>query len=197
MGAPRAKDWDTHVEHVERLADSPAFQELRDRVVELAQLQAEDHVLDIGAGTGLLALAAAPHVSRVSALDVSPAMCARLHRNLEREGIHNVEVLIGDAMALPLADTSVDAVISNYCFHHLADDAKRRSLAEIARVLRSGGRLVFADMMFTLDPTDRRNRVVVLSLIKRVLRHGPAGILRLVKSAARIATGRWGAPRLP
>ena len=124
-------------------------------------------MLDIGAGTGLLALAAAPHVSRVSALDVSPAMCARLHRNLEREGIHNVEVLIGDAMALPLADTSVDAVISNYCFHHLDDDAKRRSLAEIARVLRSGGRLVFADMMFTLDPTDRRNRVVVLSLIKR------------------------------
>ena len=88
-------------------------------------------------------------------------------------------------------------MISNYCLHHLDDDAKRRSLAEIARVLRAGGRLVFADMMFTLDPTDRRNRVVVASLIKRVLGHGPAGVLRLVKNAARIATGRWERPASP
>ncbi len=189
-----AKDWDAHVEHMQQLAGSPAFQALRDRVVELACLRADDRVLDIGAGTGLLTLAAAPRVRHVSAVDISPAMCARLSSNLEREAIGNVEVLTDTATALPLPDGSVDAVISNYCLHHLDDGAKRVALAEIARVLRPGGRLVFADMMFNLDLVDRRNRAVVALLIKRVLRHGPAGILRLAKNATRIATGRWERP---
>jgi ubiquinone/menaquinone biosynthesis C-methylase UbiE len=127
-------------------------------------------------------------------VDISPAMCTRLRRNLDCAAIGNVGVLTDTATALPLADGSVDAVISNYCLHHLGDDAKRQALAEIARVLRPGGRLVFADMMFNLDLIDRRNRAVIALLLKRVLRHGPAGIARLAKNATRIATGRWEHP---
>ncbi len=179
---------------MEQLAGSPAFLDLRDRIIELARLRSEDRVLDIGAGTGLLTLAAAPHVSHVSAVDISPAMCARLRRNLDREEIDNVDVLTDTATALPLADESVDAVISNYCLHHLDDNGKRQALTEVMRVLRPGGRLVFADMMFSLDLVDPRNRAVVALLIKRVLKHGLAGISRLAKNATRIAAGRWERP---
>jgi ubiquinone/menaquinone biosynthesis C-methylase UbiE len=189
-----AKHWDAHVDHMEELAASAAFIALRDRVIDLARLRADDRVLDVGAGTGLLALAAAPGVSRVSALDISPAMCERLRRKVESAGIANVEVLIGTATSIPLATDSVDAVISNYCLHHLDDSGKRQALTEMARVLRPGGRLAFADMMFDLQLSDRRNRVVIGMLIKRVLSRGPAGLLRLIKNGARIATGRWERP---
>ena len=189
-----AKDWDAHVEHMEQLAGSPAFLALRDRIIENARLRSEDRVLDIGAGTGLLTLAAAPKVRNVIAVDISRAMCTRLRRNVDCEAIDNVDVLTDTATALPVADGSVDTVISNYCLHHLGDDAKRRALAEIARVLRPGGRLVFADTMFSLDLSDRRNRAVIAMLLRRVLRHGPAGIWRLAKNAVRVATGRWEHP---
>ena len=62
------------------MARNPGFLALRDRVLELARLRASDRLLDIGAGTGLLALAAAPRVERVFALDVSPAMGEHLER---------------------------------------------------------------------------------------------------------------------
>ena len=190
----RAKDWDAHVEHMEALAASPAFRALRDRVISLARLSGDEHVLDVGAGTGLLTLAAAVRVSHVSALDISSAMCARLRQKLSSEGIDNVNVLTASATALPLADDSIDAVISNYCLHHLDDAAKREALNEFARVLRPGGRLVIADMMFDLGLGDRRNRAVMVLLIRRVLGHGIAGFVRLCKNAARIATGRWERP---
>jgi ubiquinone/menaquinone biosynthesis C-methylase UbiE len=190
----RAKDWDEHVDNLEQMADSPAFRALRDRILALASLKASDRLLDVGAGTGLLALAAAPHVARVSALDTSPAMCRHLVRKFERLGIANAEVLVNSATELPHANATVDVVVSNYCLHHLDDLAKHRALAEIRRVLRPGGRLVFGDMMFRLGVVDRRDRAVIALLVKRMVRLGPAGLLRLVKNATRIATGRWEHP---
>ena len=151
-------------------------------------------MLDIGTGTGLLALAAATRVARVSALDVSPAMCRRLESKFKGLGIGNTEVLLSTATDLPLADAAVDVVLSNYCFHHLSASEKVRALAEIRRVLQPGGRLVFGDMMFGLGILSRRDRTVIALLVKRVMRHGPAGLLRLLKSATRIAAGRWEHP---
>lgn len=189
-----AKDWDQHVDDLEQMADSPGFRELRDRIIELAALSAGEHVLDVGAGTGLLALAAAPQVAHVSALDDSPAMCAHLQRKLSRLGITNAEVLMNTATDLPLDDGAVDVVLSNYCLHHLSDAEKGRALAEIRRVLRPGGRLVFGDMMFSLGVASRRDRAVLSLLVRRMIRRGPAGVSRLLKNATRIATGRWEHP---
>ncbi len=183
-----------HVENLEQMASTPGFGALRDEILELARLRSDEHVLDVGAGTGLLTLAAAPHVAEVSALDISPAMCGHLRSKLARLGIGNVEVLVENATRLPFEDASLDIVISNYCFHHLADTDKRRALAEIERVLRPGGRLVFADMMFHLSVVDRRDRAVIVGLVKRMLRRGPAGLLRIARNATRIATRRWEHP---
>ena len=172
------------------MAASQAFLTLRDRILELAQLNPGDCLLDIGSGTGLLALAAAPHVQRVIALDASLAMCSRLADKFTRLGIANGEVVHGDATSLPITGSSVDVVLSNYCFHHLDDDGKRRALYEVRRVLRPGGRLVFADMMFRFRPFTRRDRKVITLIVARMIRHGWGGVLRLGKNTVRVLTRR-------
>jgi len=182
------------VDDLERVADSPGFRALRGRILEIARLSARDRLLDVGAGTGLLALAAAPHVAAVSALDNSLAMCRHLECKFCRLGVQNAEILVSSATELPLADAAVDVVVSNYCFHHLSAPEKSRALAEISRVLRPGGRLVFGDMMFRLRLANRRDRTVIALLIGRMIRRGPAGLLRLAKNATRIAAGRWEQP---
>lgn len=182
------------MENLEQMANTAGFQALRDTILDLAGLRPEDRVLDVGAGTGLLTLAAAQHVAYVTALDISAAMCHRLQSKLVEFAIGNVEVLVENATKLPFGDASFDVVISNYCFHHLADADKRSALEEIERVLTPGGRLVFADMMFRLSVIDRRDRAVIGKLVKRMLYRGPAGLLRLAKNATRIATGRWEHP---
>jgi SAM-dependent methyltransferase len=186
----RAKDWDEHVEDLERMADSPGFLALRDDILERARLRPSDRLLDIGAGTGLLAMAAAPHVAHVSALDVSPAMCRHLARKFDRCGVGNAEVLVNAATDLPLTDGTIDVVVSNYCFHHLSDREKTQALAQIRRVLRPGGRLVFADMMFRINLVRRRDRAVIALLVRRMVVLGPAGLVRLLKNVTRVLAGR-------
>ncbi|MDQ6804385.1 MAG: methyltransferase domain-containing protein [Actinomycetota bacterium] len=186
----RSKSWDDHVAHVEELTDTPGFVRLRQEILALAQLTPEDRVVDIGAGTGLLALAAAPEVRHVSAIDISPAMCRRLEAKVAGLAHTNVDVLVANATVLPLADGSADVVLSNYCFHHVSDKDKRRALEEITRVLRPGGRLVIGDMMFEVGLRGTRERALILRFVRSMLRRGPAGLLRLLKNAVRLASGR-------
>ena len=186
----RLKSWDERVADVEALGRTPGFLRLCHEILRLARLAPDDRVLDIGAGTGLLSLAAAPQVRHVAALDISPAMCRRLSANAAQLPAGNVDVVVGDATALPLADHSADVVVSNYCFHHVSDADKRRALAEIRRVLRPGGRLVFADMMFTIGLRGPRDRALIMRFVRSMLRRGPAGIARLAKNALRILGGR-------
>lgn len=190
----RAKNWDEHVEHLEQMAGSPSFTALRDRIIELASLRKGERLLDVGAGTGLLAFEAAARGANVGALDASPVMCRHLERKCQVLRVENVEVMHSCATALPLADEAMDVVVSNYCFHHMTDNEKVRALAQISRVLRPGGRLVIGDMMFRLGVTNRRDRAVIALLVKRMIKRGPAGLLRIFKNATRIIAGRWEHP---
>jgi SAM-dependent methyltransferase len=183
------KDWDMHVTDLEQMAESVGFRDLRERVLGLAHLRSTDRVLDVGAGTGLLALAAAPYAASVHALDVSPAMCSHLAGKFNQSGISNARVLLGDATDIPLADGAVDVVISNYCFHHLPDGEKGRALAQVMRVLRPGGRLVFADMMFRIAGASRRDLALSARFAGLMIRHGPAGVVRLLKNVIRVLSG--------
>jgi ubiquinone/menaquinone biosynthesis C-methylase UbiE len=183
---PHGKNWDAHVADLELVAAGRGFLSLRDQVLELARLSRRDTILDVGAGAGLLTLAAARHVRHVYALDASESMYQHLQRKLRRIGVCNAEALLGNATQLPLADGSVDAVVSNYCFHHLDDDEKAQALAETMRVLRPGGRFVFADMMFRVGLARHRDRAVLLRFTRQMLARGPAGMLRLLRNAGRV-----------
>ncbi|MEO6857378.1 MAG: class I SAM-dependent methyltransferase [Solirubrobacteraceae bacterium] len=175
---------------MEELADSAGFRNLRAEIILLADLHPSDCVLDIGAGTGLLTLAAAGQVAHVTALDISPAMGRHLESKVVESSIDNVDVVVGNASELPLADASIDVVLSNYCFHHLRDPDKRRALSEAVRVLRPGGRFVAGDMMFQIGLAQARDRAVIARFAVRMLRRGPAGVARLLKNLLRHGSGR-------
>ncbi len=114
-----------------------------------------DSVLDIGSGSGTDTLIAARLVGasgRVVALDMTAAMRAKLRRNAAVAGARNIDILEGNAEEIPLPDESVDVVTSNGVINLVPD--KGRAVAEIARVLRPGGRVQIADIVVGTLPSD-------------------------------------------
>ena len=189
-------DWDERVEAWEEVASSEAFLGLRDRVCTAAQPSPGDRVVDLGAGTGLLALELAPRVAEVTAVDISERMLERLDARAAADGVDNVRPVVGDLRSLPLEDDWATLVVSNYAFHHLVDADKELALTEARRVLAPGGRLVVCDMMFSLS-LDARDRALLWHKLAAIARRGPAGVLRIARNAGRVAVGRWEHPSPP
>lgn len=188
--------WDDRVDAWEQVAGSPSFQALRDTVCERAQPQADDLVVDLGAGTGLITLALASYVDSVAAVDISPKMLERLEWHADADGVGNVRTVEGDLRSLPLEDCSATLAVSNYAFHHLEDPDKELALSEARRVLVPGGRLVVCDMMFSLSLAPR-DRALLLAKVAAIARRGPAGLWRIARNAGRAAAGRWEHPAPP
>src|SRR6266566_560620 len=123
------------------------LRELRQRTAALARIQPGDAVLDVGCGTGTLALEAARHVGRagrVAGVDPGAEQIARARAKAARRHV-SIEFQTGVIEQLPFPDQTFDVVLSTLMMHHLPASLKRQGLAEIARVLKPGGRLVIAD----------------------------------------------------
>jgi ubiquinone/menaquinone biosynthesis C-methylase UbiE len=137
----------------------------KERLLRQAGLEPGMSVLDLGAGTGTLALLAKRRVpsARIHGLDADPKMLGRARAKAREAGL-DLDFDEGMSYVLPYVDGQFDRVLSTLFFHHLPPGDKRRTVREIARVLKPGGELHVADWGRPADPV-----MAVLSLSIRFL----------------------------
>lgn len=119
----------------------------REKALDLASLKPGESVLDIGCGTGTLAIAAKRRVGpagRVFGVDASPEMLARANKKAKKAG-SQVVFKNGIVEALPFPDAQFDAVLSTVMLHHLGPKARQQCAHEVRRVLKPGGRVLIVD----------------------------------------------------
>ena len=128
----------------------------KERLLEIADLSAADRVLDLGCGTGTLAIAAAKREPRaaIHGIDADPSMIQRA-RQKSQTADADVELTTGSATELPYGEDSFDVVFSSLLFHHLDRDSKEAAAREVARVLTPEGRFLVADWGAPSDPLMR------------------------------------------
>jgi ubiquinone/menaquinone biosynthesis C-methylase UbiE len=119
----------------------------RERVLDLARVRSGGSLLDVGCGTGTLAIAAIRRVGRagaVSGIDASAQMLARARSKAANAGVA-IDFRLADAEALPFANGAFDVVLGTTVLHCLPRTARARCIEEMIRVARPGGRVLLID----------------------------------------------------
>ncbi len=156
--------WGEHVHHGQWLGpadDAPvgvATRGLAEYVIALARVERGARVVDVGCGYGATArLLAREHGARVTGLTLSAAQAAYAASVGGRPG--DPEILVRDWLANGLPDAGADAVVAIECLSHMPD--KPRAFAELARVVRPGGRVVLTDWLACAERRPWRDRLLL------------------------------------
>jgi ubiquinone/menaquinone biosynthesis C-methylase UbiE len=155
--------------------------QFREEIVNLARLAAGEAVLDIGCGTGTLAIAAKRrlgHTGDVYAIDASPQMIARA-RSKARKAKAQITFVNALAEALPFEDGLFDVVLCTVVLHHLPAKPRLQCLREIRRVLKPGGRALLVDF----EHSGSRDKGLLVHLPRYRARHGYVKNADLVRAA--------------
>ena len=146
----KVRDWFTrHAAAYTRNESQRSGPDLR-RLLALLAPRPGERILDVGTAVGHTALAMAEAGARVTGVDLTLAMGAEFAANARARGVAGARFVAGDVEALPFPDRAFDAVTCRRAAHHFPRPA--RAFAEVARVLRPGGRAGFVDMTVPEDP---------------------------------------------
>jgi ubiquinone/menaquinone biosynthesis C-methylase UbiE len=128
-------------------------------MVELADIAQTGRALDVACGPGFVAMAFAPSCRAVIGIDATDLLIARARVEATRRGLENIAFVLGNVERMPFATEEFDAAACRFAFHHFAHPYEL--LAEMARVLRPGGRMVIVDQTTSEDPakSDYHNRI--------------------------------------
>jgi ubiquinone/menaquinone biosynthesis C-methylase UbiE len=113
-------------------------------LAEAVDVSADDRVLDVACGPGIVACMLAARAEHVTGIDVVAAMLDQARKLQARKGLQNLSWELGEATNLPFEDGAFSLVVSRYSFHHLLEPAQ--VLKEMTRVCRPGGRVAVADV---------------------------------------------------
>jgi ubiquinone/menaquinone biosynthesis C-methylase UbiE len=147
-----------HARRYDAKMDSGAADQVRLQQ-EAGVLHRQCTVVDMGAGTGQFALAAAEVCRRVVAVDVSPLMLARLLEKLKNSAVANVEVVDAGFLTYQHTGDLADLVYSRFALHHLPDFWQAIALRRMAEMLRPCGVLRLSDVVYAFEPDDAERYV--------------------------------------
>jgi ubiquinone/menaquinone biosynthesis C-methylase UbiE len=138
---------------------APTFEDARLNIVFTSSVpwlldhlapEADDVILDVAGGTGIVSRELAPRVARAVSMDSTPAMIDQGRGRAVAQELVNLDFVRGTAEALPFASAAFTLVCARFALHHLIDP--RRVVVEMARVCRAGGRVAVMDLAASADP---------------------------------------------
>jgi SAM-dependent methyltransferase len=156
-------------------------------LVEFSQVSAEDSVLDVACGPGLVVAAFAKACREATGIDITPAMIDKARGHASALGLANVDWRVGNVTSLPFPDHSFTLVVSRFAFHHFVDPLG--VLREMKRVATR--RIVIADMVASDDPV----RAAALNRMEKLRDPSHARTLTLAELRGLFADAGLPAPR--
>lgn len=128
-------------------------------ILDFLQLDKTKAVIDLGAGFGSFAMAAAKRAGRVTAVDISPAVIDLAKKLAQEKGLSNIEYHVAGFLTYEHKEPSVDAIVCSGALHHLPDFWKQIALNRMCTMLKTGGKLHLEDHVLSFE-IDRYSEVL-------------------------------------